>query len=213
MQELGPSFLSTILGNTYNKLLFKPSDPQTTKAWAEMMGRQRVFERTVSEQQSRSKAFDFLGLGLNAKVTHAQSETHARREREEYRLSVERLARLDVGQAVLLHGATQLFDLRIPKLSFLPQMKQELGGVVIQRPVSKLKPARVDVESLKIRRTAPQAGQQSEGQWVGNGGLYFYKKYERFLTELAPLARSLASTQEETRRTKFQKLGGLSPLS
>ena len=213
VQELGPSFLSTILGNTYNKLLFKPSDPQTTKAWAEMMGRQRVFERTVSEQQTRSKAFDFLGLGLNAKVTHAQSETHARREREEYRLSVERLARLDVGQAVLLHGATQLFDLRIPKLSFLPQMKQELGGVVIQRPVSKLKPARVDVESLKIRRTAPQAGQQSGGQWVGNGGLYFYKKYERFLTELAPLARSLASTQEETRRTKFQKLGGLSPLS
>ena len=40
---------------------------------------------------------------------------------------------------------------------------------------------------------------------------YFYKKYEHFLTELTPLARSLATTQEETRRAKFQKLGGLHP--
>jgi hypothetical protein len=213
LEELGPSFLSTILGNTYNKLLFKPSDPQTTKAWAEMIGRQRVFEHSVSKQQTRSRAFDFLGLGLNAKVMHSQSQTQTRREREEYRLSVERLARLDVGQAVLLHGATQLFDLRIPKLSFLPQMKQELGAVVIQRPVSKFKPKSAGVESLKMRRAAPKVGQPSQGQSPGHGGLYFYKKYEHFLTELAPLGRDTASAQEETRRAKFQKLGGLNPVA
>jgi len=207
VEELGPSFLSTILGNTYNKLLFKPSDPATAKAWAEMMGRQRVFETSVSTQHSRSKAFDFLGLGLNRKMAHTQAQTHTRREREEYRLSVERLARLEIGQAVLLHGATQLYGLRIPKLSFLPHMKQELGGVVIQRPASTFKPKSQGLASFK---SGPSSSSKL-GHERGQEGLFFYKKYERFISEWASSEQNLELTKEARASAKFQKLGALHP--
>ena len=207
VQELGPSFLSTILGNTYNKLLFKPSDPQTAKDWAEMIGRHRVFETSVSTQHSRSKAFDFLGLAWNSKAAQAFSQTHTRREREEYRLSVERLARLDVGQAVLLHGATQLYDLRIPKLSFLPHMRRELGEVVIQRPASTFKPKSRGLEFLK----STDSSSPKDGHARAQEGLFFYKKYEQFLSERVCAEQRLGLAQEELRRAKFQNLGGLHP--
>ena len=227
VEELGPSFLSTILGNTYNKLLFKPSDPHTTKAWAEMIGRHRVLETQVSEQSTRAKGFNFLGLNLNPRVSVSQSKTFSHREREEYRLSVERLARLDVGQAVLLHGASQLYDLRIPKLSFEGEMKRELGGVVIQRSWAQLKKQTFTRERSALKdqhpgqdmgAPGPKTTDQEDPLPLERGfplerGLFFYKKYETFLSELAvmPWVEDPRASQEDQRKRKFQKLGSLHP--
>jgi len=249
IEELGPSFLSTILGNTYNKLLFKPSDPKTTQAWAEMMGRHRVAEIQVAEQFSTSKVFDFLGWGLNPKVSQSHSKTFQTREREEYRLTVERLAKLDVGQAVLLHGATHLLDLRIPQLSFGPEMKRELGEVVIQRSWGQLKAqSQGPQEGTAVTQATSQA-LDLKAQWRATfakssrteeeRGLFFYQKYQPFLSELATdsvraynkrepelgsgsgLGPGLTSSSqhlqpsddstEMERRRKFQKLGSLRP--
>jgi len=242
IEELGPSFLSTILGNTYNKLLFKPSDPQTTKAWAEMIGRHRVVETQVSEQFSTTKGFDFLSMGLNPKVNQSHAKTFATREREEYRVSVERLAKLDVGQAVLLHGATHLFDLRIPQLSFVADMKRELGEVVIQRTWSQFKAQSDGLENFtSTSALSREAVNSKKPHWrdtlskgarsANDRGLFFYKKYQPFLSELAQDSASAFQSRKEApksespsehlspsdlaeeleRQRKFQKLGSLHP--
>jgi hypothetical protein len=49
------------------------------------------------------------------------------------------------------------------------------------------------------------------GHERGQEGLFFYKKYERFISEWASSEQNLELTKEARASAKFQKLGALHP--
>jgi len=160
IEVLGESFLGTIVGNTYNKIFFKPGSRETADSWADLIGQHKALSETFTRSYGDGGSRAALRTSLESQQSSSESVSVAYREQDEYILSAEKLMELDFGQAVLLHGGKDVYDLRVPKLDFLPGLRAELGNLSVQRP----------------SRAATQ------GAAVG---LHYFDKYHEFLTELS----------------------------
>jgi hypothetical protein len=192
IEELGPAFLGTLMGNTYNKLFFKPADRASAEAWSRTLGQKKTWHR--SHQKGMGETFKFSLLGLHGANAFQQtlSAQESLKEALEYRVSADRLAQLGLGQAVFLHASSEIYDLHIPKIEFTQDLKAALGGVRIQRPAD---------------RTVSPTMEQTQG-------LYFEQRYREFLSELSRREETLAQSAHEARMAaplKFQNLARLTP--
>jgi hypothetical protein len=134
IEALEPAFLDAIVGNTYTKLFFKPASRLTADAWADLIGKHKVASKTYTQTFGAGTSAASLRVTPDSMASDNRGVAMGIREAEEYRISAEKLMRLDNGQAICLFGASKVFDLRVPMLNFDPRISQELGDVVIQRP-------------------------------------------------------------------------------
>lgn len=171
IEALGESFLGTIVGNTFTKIFFKPGSRETADAWADLIGKHKALSETFTRSVSGGGSRAALRMSLDSQRSASESVSMAVKEQEEYILSAERLMTLDFGQAVVLYGGSSLYDVRVPKIDFLPQMRTELGGLSVQRP----------------RRAASAKG---------TAGLNYFEKYRSFLTELSEMPETKKAQAE-----------------
>ncbi len=215
MQELGPSFLGTIMGNTYSKLFFKPAELDTATVWSKMLGTQKA---TLSRQARAVVSAQEVGL-FNSKAfghvlkskTDSSSETQAQCER----VSVQQLTRLGQGHAVFLSGGTHLYDVKIPMIAFTPALQAQLGDLKIQRPPTAAKHDRW----IKTQAFNDQ-GAHSEKRLSGSvKGLFLQHHYRDWVSsagiaEGKLVCASLSMEQQrgqERAKQKFQNFSALRP--
>lgn len=184
IEVLGESFLGSIVGNTFSKLFFKPANRETADTWADLIGKHKTIQETMSRSYGGGASAASLRVTPDSTRSENQGIGVSYREQEEYRLSAERLARLDFGQAVLLYGASRVYDVRVPKLDFSPDMRRELGGIQLQRPRSSFN------RSVK--------------------GLHLFEQYKDFMTELSEMPETRRAKADDNRGAavaKFSKSG------
>jgi intracellular multiplication protein IcmO len=185
IEVLGESFLGSIVGNTYNKIFFKPGSRETADSWADLIGQHKALSETFTRSYGGGGSRATLRTSLESQQSSSESVSVAYREQDEYILAAEKLMELDFGQAVLLHGGKDIYDLRVPKLDFLPGLRAELGDLSVQRP----------------SRTALKGAVE---------GLNYFDKYHEFLTELSgspdvKRARAAESKNTEASRPQWGK--------
>ena len=210
IEELGPSFLGTLMGNTYNKLFFKPADRSSAEAWSRTLGEKVTWQRSRQEGVSEAFKFSFLGLSKGLRTQQTRSFNESIKEVREYRVSADRLAQLGLGQAIFLHASSEIFDLHIPKLEFGKDLRKALGGVSIQRPANRSGelPSRESWSSHQV----PGEDSSHSPQWLEPSaleGIYFYQRYRDFLSDLSAREETQAQlTREriESGKARFQSL-------
>ena len=204
MEELGPSFLGTLMGNTYNKLFFKPADRASAEAWSRTLGQRQAWQRTHQAGVSEAFKFSFLGLRGTSRALQTRADQESIKEVLEYRVSAERLVQLGLGQAVFLHASSEIYDLHIPKIEFTQDVRAALGGVCIQRPAQRAR------ESLGLEKEA-------FATWGGHSslipaGLHLGQRYREFVSELSTRSETQRQVSHEASlqsKAKFQNLGAL----
>ena len=204
MEELGPSFLGTLMGNTYNKLFFKPADRASAEAWSRTLGQRQAWQRTHQAGVSEAFKFSFLGLCGTSRTLQTRSDQESIKEVLEYRVSAERLVQLGLGQAVFLHASSEIYDLHIPKIEFTQDVRAALGGVCIQRPAQR---ARVSL-GLESEAFATWPDRSS----LTPAGLHLGQRYREFVSELSARSetqRQLSHEASLQSKAKFQHLGAL----
>lgn len=139
IEALGPSFLGTIVGNTYTKIFFKPGNRETADSWAELIGKHKKLSEVWSRSYGSGSSAARLRVGLDSQVSNSEALQHRTQEEEDFRVGAENLAKLDFGEAVVLYGGSRAYNIRVPKLDFGANARAELGGLSIQRPRSSLK--------------------------------------------------------------------------
>jgi intracellular multiplication protein IcmO len=215
MQELGPSFLGTIMGNTYSKLFFKPAELETATVWSKLLGTQSAMEsrqtRAVVSSSERSVvASKPFGQLLKTK-TESYTETQVQWER----VSVQQLTRLGQGHAVFLSGGTHLYDLKIPMIEFSHSLKALLGDVKIQRPPAASK----HDHWIKTRAFSDQGAHSSQRLNGSVKGLFLQHHYRDWVSAAAfdedsRVASSVSrekQLRQEWAKQKFQNLAALRP--
>jgi hypothetical protein len=182
IEALGSSFLGSIIGNTYSKLFFKPANRETADTWADLIGKHKVVVESMSRNFGGGASAAALRVTPDSQRSQSAGIGLSYKETEEYRLSAEKLARLDFGQAALLYGASRIYDLRVPKLDFSPTMRAELGDMELQRPRSSFN------RNVK--------------------GLNLFDKFKDFMTELSEMPDVRRTRENDTAsaaRTKFSQ--------
>lgn len=136
IEAIGPSFLGTMVGNTFSKLFFKPSNRETADCWADLIGKHKVAAKQFNRSFSGGTSAQRLRVSPDATASNSASISVMEKMDEEYRVSAEQLMKLDFGQAVMLYGAHKVYDLRVPKIDFSPNLRSELGPLKVIRPAS-----------------------------------------------------------------------------
>lgn len=181
IEVLGESFLGSIVGNTYSKLFFKPANRDTADSWADLIGKHKKVVESMSKNFGGGQSAANLRLTPDSTQSNNRGIGVSYKEQEEYRISAERLARLDFGQAVLLYGASRVYDIRVPKLDFSPNLRRELGGIQLQRPRTSFK-----------RMT---------------NGLDFFGKYSDFMTELSEMPGTKQARERDMQKASSTTWG------
>jgi hypothetical protein len=211
IEELGPSFLGTLMGNTHNKLFFKPADRASAEAWSRTLGERLAWQSSLQEGMSEAFKFSFMGLFKGSRVQQTRSLQESVKEVREYRVSADRLAQLGLGQAIFLHASSEIFDLQIPKLEFSKDLRQALGGVCIQRPAIRARASlwREAWGTTQVPSAVPTR-HPSDAMSTHVEGLYLYQRYREFLTELSSREETQAQLSRESSmnaKARFQSVG------
>lgn len=134
IEVLGDGFLETVVGNTFSKIFFKPGNRETADAWADLIGKHKVATPIMTQTAGMGSSMANLRVTPDSMRSGSRGVSLQYREAEEYRLAAEKLMRLDFGQAVVLYGASSVYDIRVPMLNFDPALRAQLGPVAIQKP-------------------------------------------------------------------------------
>lgn len=134
IEVLGEAFLETMTANTYSKLFFNPNSQVTAEAWADLIGKHKALQLSVSNTYGAGSSAAALRVTPDSMRSSNVGVSVGQREVEEYRVAGEDLMKLDFGQALLLYGSARIYDIRVPKLELDPNVARALGDVSIQRP-------------------------------------------------------------------------------
>jgi DNA polymerase III delta prime subunit len=215
MQELGPSFLGTIMGNTYSKLFFKPAELETATVWSKLLGTQKAMESRQTSAVVSSNGSDAMFFKPFGQLIKTKTESTIDSQTQWQRVSVQQLTRLGQGHAVFLAGGTHLYDLKIPMIEFSHALQAQLGGVKIQRPPT---PSKHD-HWIKTHAFSDQGAHSSQRLNGSIKGLFLQHHYRDWVSAVAfdgdSRAASSVSREKQLRqewaKQKFQNLAALRP--
>jgi len=117
LNRVSPDFADIVVQNTWNKILFKFGTKDSTEDAAEILGKTRRYQRTVSVSANQGESAQFLRTTPQSSHSDAGGMGESWREVEEYRVTPDQLRAMDKGQAVMMMGA-RLYHLRTPMLHF-----------------------------------------------------------------------------------------------
>lgn len=122
-----------VIGNAWTKVVFKVGTQGTAYETAELIGMEKNVIKSLGDTENESSSFESLRSAPGVNVGKSSGATFSEREQEEYRVSPDQLKSLDMGEAVITFGHTELFNVRMPRLTFSDKTDEMFGEFEINR--------------------------------------------------------------------------------
>jgi hypothetical protein len=132
-QAISDELYEMVVGNSWTKVVFKVGTQGTALETAELIGMEKTVVKTLGDSENESASFESLRAAPGINVGKSAGATFQEREQEDYRVSPDQLKSLDMGEAVITFGHTELFSVRIPRLTFDSKVVAEFGEVTLNR--------------------------------------------------------------------------------
>jgi hypothetical protein len=132
-QTISEELYEMVIGNAWTKIAFKVGTQGTALETAELIGMEKSVIKTLGDSESRSASFESLRAAPGVNVGKSDGATYNEREQEDYRVSPDHLKSLGMGEAVVTYGHTEIFNLKIPRITFSEEALQEFGKIEINR--------------------------------------------------------------------------------
>lgn len=132
-QAISDELYEMVIGNSWTKVAFKVGTQGTALETAELIGMEMNVIKTLGDSENESTSFESLRASPGLNLGKSAGATFSEREQEDYRVSPDQLKSLDMGEAVITFGHTELFSVRIPRLTFDSRVVAEYGEVTLNR--------------------------------------------------------------------------------
>jgi intracellular multiplication protein IcmO len=112
-QAISDELYEMVIGNAWTKVVFKVGTQGTALETAELIGMEKAIVKTMGDTTNESSSFASLKVSPGTNVGQSTGMSYQEREQEDYRVSPDALKSLDMGEAVITYGHTELFNVRI----------------------------------------------------------------------------------------------------
>lgn len=112
-----PEFEEMIIGNTWTKCFFKLGSIDSATKAADIIGQQRKYQYSVSASQSESASAQSLRVTPESSQSESGGVGESWRQVEDYRVSPDKMTRMDVGECIVASGA-RTFHIRTQAIQF-----------------------------------------------------------------------------------------------
>lgn len=132
LSQVSPDFADIIIGNTWNKVLFKFASKDSPEMAAEIIGKTKKYAYSLSMSESEGNSAQNLRATPDGSASKSGGMAESFRQSEEFRVTPDQLRSLGMGEAFLLSGP-RVFHIRTPMLNFgenVPEFK------VLRRQIS-----------------------------------------------------------------------------
>jgi intracellular multiplication protein IcmO len=132
-QAISDELYEMVIGNAWTKVVFKVGTQGTALETAELIGMEKAIVKTMGDTTNESSSFASLKVSPGTNVGQSTGMSYQEREQEDYRVSPDALKSLDMGEAVITYGHTELFNVRIPRLVFSDEIEAATGTIEVNR--------------------------------------------------------------------------------
>lgn len=125
LSVVSPDFADIIIGNTWNKILFKFASKDSPEIAAEIIGKTMKFSVSYSLSESESEGAQNLRSNPQGNTSAGTGLGQSFREKEEYRVTPDQLKSLGIGECIVVSGP-KMFHIKTPRLLFpsnVPEFK------------------------------------------------------------------------------------------
>ena len=160
LREVSPEFADIIMQNPWEKAFFRFGGKDSAEAAAEMLGKVRRFRYGISTSESSGESAHVIRAAPQSSQSASGNVGQSWAEQEDYRVSVDKLAGLPVGESVFTIGA-RIYHIVTP---------------LLQTPIDQLKPddarrAEYIFSPMRHPTRVPD----------GEQGLHFEQRYADFM--------------------------------
>ena len=113
LRDISPEFADIIMQNTWEKAFFRFGGNDSAEAAAEMLGKIRRFRYGMTTSESSGESAHVIRAAPQSSQSASGNVGQSWAEQEDYRVSVDKLAGLPVGDSVFTIGA-RIYHLMIP---------------------------------------------------------------------------------------------------
>jgi hypothetical protein len=117
LNRVSPDFADIVIQNTWNKIFFKFGSKDSPEEAAEILGKTKRFQRTVSVSASQGESAQYLRTTPQSSMSDGGGMGESWREMEEFRVTPDQLRAMDKGQCVMMMGA-RMYHLRTPMIKY-----------------------------------------------------------------------------------------------
>jgi hypothetical protein len=132
-QAISDELYEMVIGNAWTKVVFKVGTQGTALETAELIGMEKTIVKTMGDTSNESSSFASLKVNPGTNVGRSSGMSYQEREQEDYRVSPDQLKSLGMGEAVITYGHTELFNVRIPRLTFSEQLESQATTIEVNR--------------------------------------------------------------------------------
>ena len=117
LAAVSPEFEEMIIGNTWTKCFFKLGATDSATKAADLIGKEKKYQYSVSATQSESASAQSLRVTPESSMAESGGLSESWRQMEEHRISPDKLTRIPIGQAVVSMGP-ETYHIRTQALQF-----------------------------------------------------------------------------------------------
>lgn len=138
LEVLGEELRAMVSGNTLTKVFFKPGEPDTAEWMADMIGKEMQTQYSVSASSStahKDTTFNERVIkGSTDSDTHNNNIGYSESLREDYKITASDLTKLSAGECIVTHDGSNVYHVRVPRLTFDKAFADEVGPFQLNRP-------------------------------------------------------------------------------
>lgn len=117
LNRVSPDFADIVIQNTWNKIFFKFGSKDSPEEAAEILGKTKRYQRSVSVSANRGESAQYLRTTPQSSMSDGGGMGESWREVEEFRVTPDQLRAMDMGHAVMMMGA-RMYHLRTPMINY-----------------------------------------------------------------------------------------------
>lgn len=168
LATVSKGFDDMVLQSSWNKALFRFGSDESAERSADIIGKIKRYQLTITDSLSESDGSQFLQFSPQSNLGDGVGEGESWREIEEHRISMDKLSSIPIGECILTI-ASNVYHLKIPRIT-TPIDQEEEGE--IRKPELVFKPYR-------WKTSIPH----------GEKGLGISDNYEKYLLANSPEAK------------------------
>jgi len=133
LDAVSKEFRQIILGNSWTKVYFKIGEHDSALAAADMIGKEMRVMRSLSDTTSASNSASTLRSTPESTSAQASGLARGEREAEAYRVTADAFKDLDMGEAIVSVGVSNVYSVRMSMPSALERAMLKSGPPRIRR--------------------------------------------------------------------------------
>lgn len=137
LEVLGPELRAMVAGNTDNKVIFRPGEPDTAEWCSEIISTETPEQETRSESEgATAKGVTLIdrGKGASNSQNTSANEGHSVTLKEDAKISAGDLLKLGRGECVVTCEGHRTYHVKVPLVTFDPEFVERTGPFTVRHP-------------------------------------------------------------------------------